>query len=99
LSVTLTIKTYITEKASSIFSAADILSYYEKNAYFNTNDRKLINEKGFQEWLLAASFIQKVETAALEYRSNIYMPFSERYFTDIVILIANLIGGAMNESV
>jgi len=89
----------MTEKASSIFPAADILSYYEKNAYFNVSDREFIIEKGFQEWLLAANYVQKVETAASEYRSNIYMPRSDRCFTDIVILIANLVGGAMDESV
>jgi len=78
---------------------ADILTYYEKDACLNSDDRGFIITKGFQEWLLAFIFDHTVESAALKNQNSIYTPHSVRNFADIVILMANLVGGAMDEPV
>ena len=66
--------------------------YYEKSANFNQYDRNYIIQNGFQEWLLAAISDQVVDTAAARCRRDICKPRHEQQ-TDIVTLIANLIGG------
>lgn len=88
----------MSEKASSIFPAADILMYYETNAIFDSSDRGFIIEKGFQEWLLASIVDNTEKTAATE-QLKIRVPYPGWYATDLVILIANLIGGAASDSV
>jgi hypothetical protein len=85
----------MTDKASSVFPAADIWKYYESNASFNSGDRGFIVEKGLQEWLLAVVISRPAKIAATGCL-GIHTP---RTGADIVILIANLIGGAADESV
>jgi len=48
-------KVGVTEKASSVFRAADVLSYYETNAGFNSSDRDSSLKKDFRNgcWLLS----------------------------------------------
>lgn len=89
----------MTEKASSVFPAADVLVYYEESARFSSNDRELIIKEGFQEWLLAVNINHTAGTAAAERRQNMYAPHSVRRVTDLVVLIANLIGGAAYEPI
>jgi hypothetical protein len=96
LSVTAPAKADLTDKASSPSFAADVLIYYERTARSNSDDRELIIRMGFQEWLLAAASVRE-EPAAAQSRRCLREPFPERRESEIVILIANLIGGAQNE--
>jgi hypothetical protein len=93
-----TVKAGITDKAGSAFPAADIMTYYEKDAYFNSNDREIIIEKGFQEWLLAFTSYHTPHSVAGLRLENIYSLYPKRRGIDMVILIANLIGGVTNET-
>lgn len=95
--VTVAAKADMTEQAGSIFPAADILDYYETNACFHLIDREFIIEKGFQEWLLAVITGHTVEPAAN--CNHAFMQHQVRHETDIVVLIANLVGGGANESI
>jgi len=95
-SVIAIVKAGIIDKASSAFPATDIMTYYEKDAYFNSNDREIIIEQGFQEWLLAFTNYQTPHSVAGRRLENIYTLYPKRCGTDIVILIANLIGGVTN---
>ena len=83
------------EKASSPFSEADITAYYEACAYMSSNDRELIIGMGFQEWLLAA-INGRVQSAAPSHRRGVRASLPEQQEIDIVILMANLIGGAID---
>jgi len=74
------------------------LNYYEKIAYFNSGDRRFIIEKGFQEWLLAV-IIGTPAKAAAAGCLNISVPCPGPRISDLVILIANLIGGIADEPV
>jgi len=68
------------------------LAYYEKNACLNLNDREFIIRRGIQEWLLAAMGDYSAVNAAVTSRKN--KPIQPgRCGKDLVILIANLIGG------
>ena len=84
------------EKASSIFPTADILSYYETTASFDSNARGFIIEKGFQEWLLAVNIEHEAKKPDMEF-PNIRALRSMSPVTDLITLIPNLIGGATNE--
>jgi len=70
---------------------AEILAYYEESACFNSNDREFIIGRGFQEWLLAVVGDRTADIAAVTSRKNIFAQ-PGRNGTDLVILIANLIG-------
>ena len=83
------------DKASSPFFAADILIYYERAARANSEDRELIIRMGFQEWLLAA-VKSRAESDAASIRNGVRAPFTERQQPNMIILIANLIGGVKN---
>lgn len=84
----------MTEKAGSVFPAADILTYYEKNIGWNSSDRAFIIENGVQEWLLTVITEHTSKTAAAE-RLCIREPYTNQSAADLVILIANLIGGVI----
>jgi len=94
LTAIVTAKAGETEKASSVFPAADIFTYYEKGAGFNSSDRGFIIEKGFREWLLAADIDHTPQTAAISH-IGICAPHTNPRAADLVILLANLIGGAI----
>lgn len=96
MSVTANGKAYINDKASSASPAAEVLTYYEKDAYENSTDRKIIAEKGFQEWLLA--YTNQTATTARMRRESIYALYTQHRETDIVILIANIMGGVTDGS-
>ena len=95
MSATAAANSSVTEKASSPFSAADVLAYYERNARVNLSDRELIIEMGFLEWLLAKTNGRVGSTAARS-RGGVRAPVPGRRETEIVILIANLIGGVID---
>lgn len=93
-----TVNADTTERASSVFSAEDVLSYYESTATFNSSDRMFIIEKGSQEWLLADNIDYMAGTSVSE-RVSIRVTPIEHRMTELVILIANLIGGEVGEPV
>lgn len=94
---TVVVKADMTKQASSAFPAADIFDYYETNACFHLIDREFIIKKGFQEWLLAVIMGRTVETAAS--RIHAFAQHPVRHETDIVTLLANLVGGGANEKI
>jgi hypothetical protein len=85
-------KANITNEASSASSVAEILTYYEKSACFNLNDRAFIIGQGLQEWLLAVMSGCTSDIAMVTDRRNALVQ-SRKHEADIVVLIANLIGG------
>lgn len=72
------------------------MTYYEKNARMNASDREVIIGMGFLEWLLAAINSRAGSAAAKPWR-GVRAPVRERQERDIVILIANLLGGVIDE--
>ena len=74
---------------------AEILVYYEKSACFNLKDREFIIGQGLQEWLLAVMSGFTADIATVTGRKNALVQ-SRQHKADIVVLIANLIGGVMD---
>ena len=76
---------------------APILTYYNNDAYFSFNDREFIIKRGVQEWLPAAlARPHAVGIPAAMSRKSI-SAHSGRKKSDLVILIANVVGGSMDE--
>jgi len=71
------------------------LTYYDKVARDSSSDRDFIIGKGFQEWLLAVTW-DKTASAMAHRQREIRAPRPNRHGTDIVVLIANLIGGVID---
>ena len=93
MNVTVPVKVDMIEKASNIFTVADILVYYENNASKNTFDRALIIRKGFLEWLLATKNEYSTAETATARRRRSFSMHTHYQAEDIVLLIANLVGG------
>ena len=72
------------------------MTYYENSARVNASDRALIIGMGFLEWLLATINGRAESAAAAKPRRGVCAPVRDRQETDIVILIANLIGGVID---
>ena len=89
------VKVDMIEKASNIFTVADILVYYENNASKNTFDRALIIRKGFLEWLLATKNEYSTAETATARRRRSFSMHTHYQAEDIVLLIANLVGGVL----
>ena len=80
-----------------MFAAAQTLAHYEGKARFNSNDRAFIIERGFQEWLLAAANNNCASGNAAGASNRSPARHNGRKREELVILIANLIGGAVYE--
>ena len=88
----------IANEASNTFSAAQVLDYYDTSAQANPKDREFIKKRGFMEWLLAnAIYDHAADVTAGISRKNISAPNVGQQRADLVILIANLIGGIEDE--
>lgn len=95
MSVTAVLKAKVDKKADSIIIAEEILNYYEKMANISANDREFIIKRGFHEWLLAAVGGYTANTAKGHFK-NIPLHPSVESGSEIITLIANLIGGITN---
>lgn len=68
------------------------MAYYEACAHMISNDRELIIRMGFREWLLASINDRAGPTETMS-RKILFAPLLGRKEPDIVILMANLLGG------
>jgi len=87
----------MTREASSTSLSAETLSRYEKSAHSISVDRDTIIRVGFREWLLAFDSEPAPVAAIITRRGHMSLQL-EPMGKELVILVANLIGGVMDES-
>ena len=86
-------------KAGTTCPSIQILLYYERNGYRNPDDRDAIIRKGLWEWLLASK--KGHDTTRSEQDKKKYGTYQKQGTEkqkELVILMANLIGGDMDET-